>query len=297
MRRIRLSEEEKADYLTGIATSLNNMRMLDSINMTYKPKDFDAPDDMVLDISPLAYLKMRTLVEDNTTECAWQGTVKVSEDRHKFTIKDILVYPQMVTGATVTTDDALYEAWHQERDNETYNSLRFQGHSHVNMAVSPSGVDKTLYNDTLQTLRDDSFYIFMITNKKGDVWVNIYDLAENAIYDKSDLTLTIGGVDLNEWSKEQKKQFKTTPIVTTHHAERPSNFDMPDHIPVQRNYKDLLEPNLYDELGKNIRNPYYASDNPAIVNSALLEQEAKTGKPAQNYSKGKPGRPAGSRNK
>lgn len=309
MRKIRLSEEDKAAYLANIANSLDGMRVLDNINVIYKPKEEVVTNKISLDFDPMAYLQMRTLIEENSTECAWQGTVKMTPDRQKFTIKSILVYPQTVTGATVNTDDALYDAWHQARDDETYNTLRLQGHSHVNMGVTPSGVDKTLYNDMLQTIRDDSYYIFMIVNKKNDVWINIYDLPANAIYDKSDIAITVGGINLDNWSKEQKKMFRAIPTHALGGTPQ-SSFQMPDHTPVNRSYKDYLEPDtkrnvpsdpdIYETFAKNLRNPYYASDKPQDVNSAILEQEAKTGKPVEDYGRGlrnKPGRPAGSRNK
>ena len=109
-----------------------------------------------------AYVKQLALLQNCTSEIAWHGTVTANEDRSVFTIQNILVYPQTVTSATVVTDETKYQQWKQLLNDDEYNSLRFQAHSHVNMAVNPSGVDRNLYDNMLQSLGADSFYIFMI---------------------------------------------------------------------------------------------------------------------------------------
>ena len=56
-------------------------------------------------ITPDAYIKMRKLVDDNTTEIGWYGTVTQMPGLNAFVIDDILVYPQTVTGTTCEQDD------------------------------------------------------------------------------------------------------------------------------------------------------------------------------------------------
>lgn len=141
----------------------------------------------------LAYRKFQALVRDFDNEVAWHGIAYRGKDESKdeYYITDILVYPQEVTGATVTTDQNKYQTWLMNHDDETFNNIRMQGHSHVNMSVTPSGVDETLYESILAQLDDTMFYIFMIWNKKNDKTCKIYDLAKNILFDTTDCEIKI----------------------------------------------------------------------------------------------------------
>lgn len=206
---VKIMEEFKA--------YLDKVKLNGDFTFRYSPKTEMLTEKIKLSFTPLAYLKMRTLVNMCEDEIAWHGVVHASEDRKTFTITDILVYPQTVSGATVATDEVKYEAWHQALDDDAYNNLRFQGHSHVKMGASPSGVDTTLYDNMLQTLSDDSYYIFMITNKRDENWINIYDLASNVIYETADIIVTLEGLDTN-WYTKTKTEFITTRAWTTYGA-------------------------------------------------------------------------------
>ena len=109
-----------------------------------------------INFTGIAYAKQLALLQNCSSEIAWHGTVTANEDRTVFTIENILVYPQTVTSATVVTDETKYQQWKQLLTDDEYNSLRFQAHSHVNMAVNPSGVDRNLYDNMLQSLGADS---------------------------------------------------------------------------------------------------------------------------------------------
>lgn len=164
-----------------------------------------------LKFSNNAYLKMIALVKEFSTEIAWHGIAERTDD-DGYVIKDIIVYPQEVTGATVQADEEKYQEWLIGLDDEVFNHLRMQGHSHVNMATSPSGVDDNLYEEFLTQLSDDDFYIFLIWNKKGDKWINIYDMAKNILFETKDITVDIDG--LNDFVTEAKTMVQTRPVVT-----------------------------------------------------------------------------------
>jgi hypothetical protein len=121
-----------------------------------------------------------------------------------------MIYPQSVTGTTVTADEVIYQQWKDKLDDHQYNNLRYQAHSHVSMSTGPSGVDTNLYDSMLGALGPDSFYIFLITNKRGEFWVNIYDMPKNAIYEKSDIKITVEGLDLEEWYAANIKEYIKT---------------------------------------------------------------------------------------
>lgn len=158
-------------------------------------------------VSEIAWLKMWTLISEFEKEVAWHGTAVRGENPGEYYIKDILVYPQEVTGATVTTDQQKYEQWLKDLDDDTFNNLCFQGHSHVNMGTTPSAVDTALYDGILQQLDSDKFYIFMIWNKRREHTVKIYDYRDNVLYENNDTTVSIveDGTGIEKFVKEAKE--------------------------------------------------------------------------------------------
>lgn len=167
----------------------------------------------------LAWLKMQTLIREFDKEVAWHGIAKRGEDASKdeYYITDILVYPQEVTGATVSTDQEKYQMWLMNHDDEVFNNIRMQGHSHVNMGVTPSSVDTSLYDRILEQLDDDMFYIFMIWNKRKEKTIKIYDLAKNILFDTSDVTVEVldDGTGIEKFLKDAKDAVKDKPTTPT----------------------------------------------------------------------------------
>ena len=159
--------------------------------------------------SELAWLKMQALIYEFDTEVAWHGIAKRGEDPEKdeYFITDILVYPQNVDGTTVITDQTEYQTWLMEQDDDTFDNIRFHGHSHVNMGTTPSGVDISLQEKILAQLEDDMFYIFMIWNKKGNCTAKIYDLLKNTLFETADITVDItdDGVGVENFVTESKR--------------------------------------------------------------------------------------------
>lgn len=161
---------------------------------------------------PGAWIKMDALVRKFDDEVAWHGVAFRGDDpkTDEYFIQDIIVYPQEVTGATVNTDQAEYENWLMSLEDDVFNNVRMQGHSHVNMGVTPSGVDTTHQEKILEQLDDDMFYIFVIWNKRGEKTVKIYDLAKNVLFETADVDVKIAGsdLDLDEFIGDAKKMVK-----------------------------------------------------------------------------------------
>lgn len=194
MKHIKINEEIKENIIENFKKYLDttkftgtNINYTAALNNTVDKTQFPKAR---LYISAIAYLKMMLYVRDTSTEIAWHGTVK-RHGKNIFQITDVMLYPQTVTGTTVTTEQDKYNEWIQNLDDDTHNSMRFQGHSHVNMATTPSGTDLTFYNDILQVLPNNDYYIFMIMNKLGNTTLLIYDLAENIIYENEDIEYSI----------------------------------------------------------------------------------------------------------
>lgn len=186
-----------------------------------------------------AWLKQEALIDNFSDEVAWHGIAKRDPDeKDAFIIEDILVYPQEVSGATVTTDQQEYQEWLYAWDDDVFNNIRFQGHSHVYMGVTPSSVDENLYESLLSQLNGDMFYIFAIFNKKGDRTVKIYDMAENIFYENADIDILIiqDGPKIQNFLAEakdlvQKKSY--APVTTGTAANNTANTaGNSDKIPV-----------------------------------------------------------------
>lgn len=134
----------------------------------------------------------------------------MDENKDEYYITDILVYPQKVTGAAVNTDQIKYQTWLMDHNDEVFNQIRMQGHSHVNMSTSPSGVDVTFYEKILNQLDEDMFYIFMVWNKKKEKTIKIYDMAKNVLFETSDVKIEVLDDDtgIEKFLKSAKEMVK-----------------------------------------------------------------------------------------
>lgn len=157
---------------------------------------------------------MTMLIKEFDKEVAWHGVARRTEDESldEYVIDDIVVYPQEVTGATVEMDTEKYALWIQENiEDERFNHIYMQGHSHVNMGTSPSSVDLNHQEEILGMLGDNDFYIFMIWNKSFASTNKIYDLKKNVMFEDKDITVKIIGQNegLDEFIKNAKDMVKS----------------------------------------------------------------------------------------
>lgn len=186
-----------------------------SIQLGTITKTFDAPERKAeLHFSEKAWIKMHALIREFDSEIAWHGVAYRDEDQTKdaYNITDILCYPQEVSAAKVDTDQVAYQNWMFDLPNEEFNNLKMQGHSHVNMGVTPSSTDEENQKDILDSIVDDSsFYIFMVWNKRDERNIKIYDIGKNVLFEPADITVfvddeTIGLDDFISSAKEMVKK-------------------------------------------------------------------------------------------
>lgn len=189
---IQLTEDVKASIIAEFAKTIGLIKMSDG-KVVFSKTLNDIGEKATLYYTEEAWMKSKLLIAMNDKEIAWHSLAKRGEDptKHEYIIYDVLVYPQEVTGTTVTTDQVRYQTWLYEQPDEVFNNIRAQCHSHVNMGVSPSGVDTSLYERILNQLSDEDFYIFTIGNKKGDLTVIIYDMGKNILFETKDVTTDI----------------------------------------------------------------------------------------------------------
>lgn len=208
---IRLTPQHIQQYCAEFHNVISTSKLFDGkIAFT---KTLSCPNEKAtIFFEPIAWRKMQALIEEFNKEVAWHGVVYRGEDetKNEFYIKDILVYPQEVTGATVNTDQSKYEMWLMSHEDDVFFNIRMQGHSHVNMGVSPSSVDEMHQTKILDQLKDDMFYIFLIWNKKGDKTIRIFDLKKNILFETPDVTVTVldDGMGINEFIENAKSLVK-----------------------------------------------------------------------------------------
>ena len=176
-KKIFATETEIAEFLRSAQAQLlaesHNLKkrkfqndQADGVTLNFKLKEVKDDRKATITFSAQAYMKIFALVHTYSTEVEWHGVVERTA-ADAFYIKDILIFPHKVTGATVISDQTEYEKWLDTLDNDTFNALRFHGHSHVNMGVTPSGVDMTYRHNILNNFGTPSatselFYIFLI---------------------------------------------------------------------------------------------------------------------------------------
>lgn len=210
---IKLTAALIEQMMKEFEAKLNQLKVSDgevkyTRSITYK-KDAIAKAKVLFE--PVAYAKMLSLLMGYSTEVGWHGTVNRQDD-NTFIITDIFVYPQTVDGVNVNTDQEAYQRWLMEFDDEKYNFLRMQGHSHVNMSVHPSTTDTTCWESILKQIDDGDYYIFMIWNKRLEHTIKVYDLKLNVLYEDADIEVGIAGddTDLNAFMKEAAEMVEVT---------------------------------------------------------------------------------------
>lgn len=205
-RQIKITDKQKEQMMLDFAKALDDYRAADG-KITYEAKlTSEFSNKAVIEITPKAYAKMIALISSFDSEVAWYGC-GCRVDKAKFRITDILVYPQIVTGSTVENDVERYAKWlYDNRDDERFDNIIMQGHSHVNFGTTPSGTDLQHQSEILSDMGQNMFYIFLIWNKKLEKTTKIYDLENNILYDNGDITYSIcdDDYDLDAFITEAK---------------------------------------------------------------------------------------------
>lgn len=225
---IKMTRAMKAEILEELSKRLDNMVLFDGkqtlpIDYTYKGED-----KATIVFSRIAWEKQMRLVDEFSSEIGWHGVVRRDEeDASKFYIEDILVFPQEVTGATVTPVQGEYDQWNATLPPDQFNAMRYHGHSHVRMGTTPSSTDNTFQKDIIgrlngdgyteevrqkmmEQLGDSAFYIFMIWNKQCEFNVRIYDLFNNVAYEGKEVEVVREGFEgMDDFLADAKAKVRT----------------------------------------------------------------------------------------
>lgn len=264
---IKITQEYIEQMVEDFRGFLQSSKMFDG-KVNYSKSFVNSKEEATLTFTETAWLKMQSLVREFNNEVAWHGIACRGDDetQHDYFIDDILVYPQEVTGTTVNTDQVQYQTWLMSLEDDVFNGLRMQGHSHVNMGVTPSGVDNTLYEKILGELPEDDFYIFLIWNKKNEHTVKIYDLKKNLLFETDDVTIFVEDEDLGlekfmKASKEMVKTKKYAPATTTKKEEKKAEPAKTASEPSKVNKVKKKETSGYSNRSKDYGD-YWDDDDP-----------------------------------
>lgn len=205
-----IQEECKAAFMAELNAVLAKNKFSDGkLSFT---KSFGAIDRKAhIYFTEVAWLKTTALLREFNKEVAWHATAyRIPGDKDEYLIKDVLVYPQTVTASTVDMDTEKYARWVQEgvmNDDERFDHIRCQMHSHVNMGVFASGTDTQHQEEILTQLGDNDFYIFMIWNKSLNVYMRIFDMQKNVLFETADCEWSVleDTIGLSKFISEAKE--------------------------------------------------------------------------------------------
>lgn len=250
-RPIVLTDELLQKVQEEFAEKVKSMKLFNGkleYTQTFK---WDGPegDRASVYMSEAAFAKMSALVQQFDSEVAWYGEVERDEESpNTFRVTDILVYPQIVTATTVDIDNDRYAEWLTDRlAGDGSGNRHMQGHSHVKMGVAPSYDDLEHQETVLDKLGPDDFYIFIICNQRYDMFIRIFDMKSNTMYDTEDIDVFVGGTDcnINDFVADAKK------LVTSRSTSYTSNTGGSSSVPAKTkpkcaNRKDL---DRFDDWG------------------------------------------------
>ena len=232
MKKLRLTEAEQKlmleDIMTKFKKSGNNPNGFEYTSKDiaafldrYKKEDIKKP---TLRITAEAYTAMYELVKQSPVEIQWHMMVVRNLEDQIYTVYDVLLYPQVNSGASTTTDQDEFTEWQTDlitNPDFPIEELRGHGHSHVNMSVYSSNIDDAYQKDLITKVENGDFYLFLVLNKKMEMFALLYDFDQQIVFETSDMDIQIissEGINIREWCKEQIKANCKTAVKSTRYT-------------------------------------------------------------------------------
>ena len=191
MKHITMTDEDIAKIVTELKQRVCSVECTTTVE--YNP---------VITFTDEAWHKAQALVNGCEYEIAWHGYSTYDRVNHTIHISDILVPPQTVTSTSVDTDATEYMQWLSTLSDDTFNHMHCHMHSHVNMNVFSSSTDDDYQRGMIRGGEQD-YYLFLIFNKKGEIFARLYDVVENIMYDNNDIVVENPNVEYHNWAFEK----------------------------------------------------------------------------------------------
>lgn len=208
MKPIKYTEDYIEREAQKAYDAMKNKLQLDAVACHSRDKGTEAEVRPQIHFSTKAWNRARALVNMCDKEIAWHGFVQ--RQGLMFMITDVVVPPQVVTGTSVESDSSKWAEWSAHLTDEQFNSMRCHMHSHVNMGVFSSGVDDDYQKDMVTKNGNLDYYIFLIFNKRGDIFARVYDVENNIMYDDSDVDIVRQNDKANDWAAKQIEKMVET---------------------------------------------------------------------------------------
>ncbi len=205
-----------------------NFPDMDSSSLVATTTPLDVTEAPTVYYTHEAWEMMWYVINKCTQEVGWLGLVERDEENNSFLITEIFVPEQLVHGAeTDISAEALGKLANDlELAGKDSSQLRYWGHSHVNMGVSPSLTDEMQIDDYLEHA---DWFIRSIQNKRGESKVDVYDTEENAVFqcvDSDVLSVTLDEERIAEIDMILTNNVKRAPLPKATIAKRsPRQFD------------------------------------------------------------------------
>lgn len=226
MKPLKLTDEKKNELIQEFANMLNSKKAIAGGTVIFDVGSQKAKKKQIIAYSSDAWVKMQHLLDSYSSEVAWHCLCEKVDDG-TYLVEDIIVYPQIVTGVTVDTDDEAYTNFLINLPIEQAQKMHMQCHSHVDMGVTPSGTDLTNQREIIEGSSQKGFYIFQIWNKRMQCYSVIYDFEAEIMYENSDIEIAVllnEGFWADEWAEDTHKvvseKQKKTVQYTNHYQER-----------------------------------------------------------------------------
>lgn len=220
MKMLKLTDERREQLIKEFTDMLDSKKVVAGGKITFDVGTEKAKEKQIIAYTPQAWVKLTHLLRSYSSEVAWHCLVDKVEDG-MYLVEDLIVYPQIVTGVTVDTDDEAYTKFLIDLPFEQAQKMRMQCHSHVNMGVSPSGTDLTNQKEIVEGSSRKGFYIFQIWNKSGSCHSTIYDFDAGVMCENSKIEVAVAlsdGFWADEWAEETHK------VVTSKAKEAPKHL-------------------------------------------------------------------------
>lgn len=259
MKKLKLSEQDKKKLIEEFEASLNTYGGdTDELKVKFE-KDMNETPAQKLQIvfTPSAYLKSQELVKIFPGEVGWHGLMRKLSD-NAYLVYDILVMPQVVSGARAI-DNTQTNDWYDKYE-DVMDDMRFQAHSHVDFATTPSTTDTNNQRNMVRNMASfGGVALFQIWNKKGDINSFFYDIDNGLLYDRKDIEIVIqtdGEYDtLQNFIDYAKKQ-----VGPMTYVKPVSNGLATAPIKHADNIKPLPTYNMDKSTAEKMKDPFYWKD-------------------------------------
>ena len=115
------------------------------------------------------------------------------------------------------------------------------------MNVYSSGIDDNYQKDLITKIKDGDFYIFLVLNKRMEMYALLYDFEQQIIFETKDMDIEIissEGEHIKSWAEEQ---------LNTYCKKVESKYNKGTYIGYQNSIKAQEIKDEEDELVANIK--------------------------------------------